>query len=87
MNPEDKRNYSKVFRDAKNDEIRALIAQNIWSAVNVQSLPTASNIIGGRFANVLKNSGTEKEFAEVRYVAQGYNDKMKLFVVHNAPTL
>ena len=57
------------------------------SVVNVQSLPTGANIIGGRFANVLKNPGTEKEFAKARYVSQGYNDKMKMFVVHSTPTL
>ena len=87
INPKDKRNDSKIFHNAKNDKIRGLITRNTWSAVNVQWLPTGADIIGGKFANVLKIARTEKKFAEARYVAQGYNDKMKLFVVHDTPTL
>ena len=80
------RKDSKVFHIAKNDEIRGLIERIPWSVVHVQSLPLGADIIGGRFGNVLKNAGTEKELAKERYVAQGYNDKMKLFVVHNNTT-
>ena len=56
--PEDKRNDSKVFHNAKNDETRGLIEGSALSTVNVQLLLAGANIIGGRFANVLKNAGT-----------------------------
>ena len=56
VSPEDKRNDSKVFHHAKNDEIRILIERNTWSDEHIQSLPPAANIIGGRFANFLKNT-------------------------------
>ena len=41
----------------------------------------------GRFANFRKKVGTTRELAKARYVAQGHNDKMKLLVVRNTPTL
>ena len=61
--------------------------RNEWLIMNDREVPRDAYVIGGRFANVLKDTGTEKEFAKARYVAQRYSDKMKPFVVHNTPTL
>ncbi len=49
--------------------------------------PCNADIIGARFVNLPKNAGTANEIPKARYVAQGYDDKMKPFVVHNNPTL
>ena len=43
--------------------------------------------MGGRFVLTLKDVGKESETAKARYVAQGFNDTEKDFVVHNAVTL
>ena len=37
--------------------------------------------------NCIKNVGPSQELAKARYVVQGYNHRMKLFVVHYSPTL
>ena len=86
IHPNDERNNSKMFDKAKKNDISGLNRRNTWSIVNAQEVPRDANVIGGRFANVLKNVGTEKEFGKARYVAQGYSHKMKPFVVRNTPT-
>ena len=87
LEPGDKLNHSSIFQNAKRAEIQGINERNTWTVVDRNSIPRNSNIIGGRFANTLKNFGTSNEFPKARYVAQGHGDKMKPFVVHNTPTL
>lgn len=87
LDSKDVRNSSQVFQEAKQKEIDGLKERSTWTAVRIDSIPRNANIVGGRFANVLKNVGTDKEFAKARFVAQGFNDRMKPFIVHNTPTL
>ena len=44
-------------------------------------------MIGGRFANVLKNVSINNELAKARCITQGFSDYIKPFVVYNTPTL
>ena len=58
--PNDERNHSEIFYKAKMDEIRGLNRRKTWSIVNSLEVPGDANVIRRRFANVLKNAGTEK---------------------------
>ena len=87
INSDDKLNHSALFVEAKKKEIRGLEERGTWCKVHRRMLPKDANIIGGRFANVLKNVRTNHELAKARYVAQGFRDYMKPFVVHNTLTL
>jgi hypothetical protein len=44
------------------------------------------NIMGGRFVLTIKESGTSKEIYKARYVVQGFRDKKKSTLVHDAST-
>lgn len=48
-----------------------------------KDVPRDANVIGARFLLALKNHGTPSEVAKARYVAQGYNDKERRFLVHD----
>lgn len=75
------------FLEAKCKEIEGFKEQNIWRIVKRQSVPVNTNILGARFALTLKNHGTPDETAKDRYVLQGYNDKIKDFMVHDINTM
>ncbi len=66
----DIRNYS-----AKQAEIFLLLEQVPVRIVDRKDVPRSPNIIGARFANVLKNAGKANEIPKVRYVAQGTTTK------------
>jgi hypothetical protein len=44
------------------------------------------NIMSDRFVLTIKDSGTSKEIYKARYVVQGFRDKMKTILVHDAST-
>jgi hypothetical protein len=44
------------------------------------------NIMGGRFVLTIKDSGTSKEIYKARYVVQGFRDKKKNSLIHDAST-
>ncbi len=46
-----------------------------------------ANSTGARFTSVLKDSGTANEIPKARYVARGYYDKIKPFILLNDPEL
>jgi Reverse transcriptase (RNA-dependent DNA polymerase) len=49
-------------------------------------MPENPNIMGGRFVLTMKDSGTSKEIYKARYVFQGFRDKKKTSLVHDAST-
>lgn len=61
--------------------------RGLWRKVKRSELPPDANILGGRFIFSLKNYSTPSETAKVRFVAQGYRDKYKPFMVHDASGL
>ncbi len=84
---DDIRNNSEIFRKAKQAEISGFSERSTWKIVDKKDFPSNANIVGARFANVLKNTGTANEIPKARYFAQGYKEKMKPFVVQSNPTL
>ena len=85
--PGDSREYTSDFLEAKKKEINGLKKHKTWKVVKRSSNPKDSNIIGGRFVCEIKNANTVNAMPKARYVAQGYNDDMKDFIVHDAPSL
>jgi len=75
------------FREAATKEVGGLRDRGTFTTVREADVPRAANIIGGRFVNTLKQVGTAEEFATARFVAQGYRDKAKWYVVHNLKTM
>ena len=52
-------NNSELFSEAKTAETSCLRERNTWKVVQ-KTLSINADIIGGRFANVLKNVGTKR---------------------------
>lgn len=75
------------FVKAKQKEIDGLQRRNIWDVIDANVLGKNANILGGRFVYTLKNYGTPNEAAKARYVAQGFGDKDKPYIVHDTATL
>lgn len=75
------------FQAAARKEVDRLLARGTFTVVKESELPAGANVIGGRFVYTLKNAGTRAEEVKGRYVAQGYRDQAKLFVIHNLATL
>lgn len=69
------------------DEVSGLNKRRIWITVNEAEIPSGANLRGGRFILSLKNYGTPDEKAKVRYVAQGFSDGDKPYMVHDTNTL
>lgn len=87
LNPTDERAGHDDFKSAMNDEVQGLVKRNIWRIVEQGSVPKNANVMGGRFILTLKNYGTPEECAKVRYVAQGFRDRDKPYMVHDTSTL
>lgn len=79
----DPRASQSDFVAAKRKEADGLKRRKIWRAVKKSSLPADANVIGARFVLQVKNFQTPHEVAKARYVAQGYNDQEKKFIVHD----
>lgn len=75
------------FQAAARKEIDGLQERGTFNRVKEKDVPKGANIIGGRFVYTLKNFKTADETPKARFVAQGYRDKAKEFVVHNLATL
>lgn len=87
VKPNDERAMRKDFQDAKRDEVQGLSKRQIWTPISEASIPKNANILGGRFILSLKNCDTPDEKAKVRYVAQGFKDHDKPYMVHDVSTL
>jgi hypothetical protein len=73
-----------LFDSAKKKEIAGLICRGTWKVVLKEELEPDANIMSGRFVLSIKNSGTNEEMLKARFVAQGYRDKAKTSLVHDA---
>lgn len=87
INPTDAREMCEEFEVAKADEVNGLKERAIWTIVNASEVPEDANVLGGRFILSLKNCDTPDEKAKVRYVAQGFDDHEKPYMVHDTSTL
>lgn len=87
LSPNDSRSNDSVFIEAKQKEIDGLKSRSTWSVISKAMLPKYPNILGGRFVLTYKGVGTDSMTAKSRYVAKGFNDKEKDFVVHNTSSL
>jgi Reverse transcriptase (RNA-dependent DNA polymerase) len=84
IGPSDPR--AALFDAAKQKEIQGLIECGTWKVVLRDEMPENPNIMGGRFVLTIKDSGTSKEIYKARYVVQGFRDKKKTSLVHDAST-
>jgi hypothetical protein len=75
-----------LFDAAKQKEIQGLIERGTRKVFLKNEMPENPNIIGGRFVLTIKDSGTIREIYKSRYVVQGYRDKKKTSLVHDAST-
>jgi Reverse transcriptase (RNA-dependent DNA polymerase) len=81
-----------IFKIASNgfDESRRKEMQGLWDSQTIaiaDDVPPGIRIFGSRFVDVIKNEGTEKAFEKSRLVVQGYNDKDKVSILTQAPTI
>lgn len=87
VKPEDPRSREQDFVDAKRNEAHGLMSRKIWNIVSHDKILEDSLVLGGRFVLTLKNVGTPEEKAKARYIAQGYCDGDKSYVVHDISTI
>lgn len=84
IEPHDPR--AALFGDAKRKEIQGLIDRGTWKIVLKDEMPNNANVLGGRFVLVIKDGGTGNEIWKARYVVQGFRDRLKTSLVHDAAT-
>jgi hypothetical protein len=52
----------------------------------IDGMPENPNIMGGGFVLPIKDSDMRKEIYKARYVVQGFRDKKKISLAHDAST-
>ena len=62
---------AQQFDKAKRKEIEGLMEKGIWKVVLRYEVPDNANILNVRLFLAIKDSGTNKEVWEARYVVQG----------------
>ena len=87
LNPSDPRCSTDMFAKAKEHEVKNLEARGTWKVVKRDSVPHGANLLSGKFVLSLKNANSPREKAKARYVAQGFKDLEKPFLVHNTTAL
>lgn len=87
LQPNDERASHADFRQAKVDEVEGLKKRDIWETIDESDLNEGENVMGGRFLLTLKNCNTPDEKTKVRFVAQGFSDVEKPYMVHDSSTL
>jgi Reverse transcriptase (RNA-dependent DNA polymerase) len=75
-----------LFDATKQKEIQWLIERGTCKVVLKDKMPENPNIMGGRFVLTIKDSGTSTEIYKARYVVQGFRDKKKTSLFHDAST-
>jgi hypothetical protein len=58
----------------------------MWKGVLKDEMPENPNIMGDRVVLTINDSGTSKKIYKARYVVQGFRDKKKTSLVHDAST-
>ena len=87
LEPGDPRALTPEMEAAKWAEADGLKRRRAWKKVHKRDVPAGANILGARFVNAIKQPNTPAEKAKSRFVAQGFGDKEKPFIVHNLSTL
>ena len=87
LEPGDPRALTPEMEAAKWAEADGLKHRRAWKKVHKRDVPAGANILGARFVNAIKQPNTPAEKAKSRFVAQGFGDKEKPFIVHNLSTL
>lgn len=87
LNPSNPRAQKADFEAAKRIEVDGLIKRGTWVTVNESDLLSNADVIGGRFILSLKHAVTPEKDAKVSYIAQGYADFEKRFLVHDVSSL
>ena len=83
----DPRSKSAAFLSAMKKEVRGLEDRGVWVRMSKKDLPENANVLGGRFVLTLKNAGSERETPKARFVAQGFSDREKDYIIHNVTSL
>lgn len=87
LNTEDERVKLDEFLMAKKDEVGGLNKRQIWTTFKEAQVPKDANVLGGRFIMTLNICNTTDEKENIRYVAHGFNDRDKPYMVHDASTI
>ena len=87
VDPSDPRSKSDAFRSAMKDEVKGLEHCGVWVKIPKARLPKDANMLGGRFVLTLKRAGTEHETHKARFVAQGFSDRDKDYIIQNITSL
>lgn len=82
LKPNEDREKHDEFKTSKTDEVDGLKRRNIWEKVNENDIPSGASILGGRFILTLNSCDKPHENSKVRYVAKGFNDHEKRYLVH-----
>lgn len=83
----DLRRRMEDFWKAKKAEVAGVKARKIWKVILKDEMHKDGMVIGDRFVLKLKNVGSPDEKAKSRYIARGYSDGDKPFVVYDTSTL
>lgn len=75
------------FLQAKKAELEGLKSRILWNIVDGVDVCDGERIIGGRFILSLENYGAPNETKKGRFIAQGFSDHDKLYMVHSTSTL
>lgn len=87
LEPGDRRAGLPQFDVAKAKELEGLARRGVYEVILKENVPENANILGGRFVLAIKDKDTGKEVYKARYVAQGYKDMEKQYLVHNSSNL
>lgn len=87
VDPSDPRSKSDAFRSAMKDEVKGLEHRGVWVKIPKARLPEDADVLGGRFVLTLKKAGTDHETHKARFVAQGFSDREKDYIIHNVTSL
>jgi hypothetical protein len=84
MAPNDPRQYSNQFLEAKLRELERLCKNGTWEEVWKDDVPSTANKMRGRFVRTIKDINTANKIIKARFVAQGYKDQDKNTIVQSA---
>lgn len=75
------------FLKSKKTELKRLKLRCLWNVVDKTNVCVGERIIGGRFIMSSKNYRAPDETAKMRFIARGFSDRDKPYVLHDTFTL
>lgn len=75
------------FDESRRTEVNGLLERGVFATVEEKDIPPGSRIFTFRFVDEVKNAGTDKAYEKSRLVVQAYNDKDKVHVLTQSPTI